>query len=55
MSKAKAQGVKKFINYGLGDGQNVAKQLPYAPLPDAAADQGARRRSTSCSATGAPL
>jgi phosphate transport system substrate-binding protein len=28
-----AAGVKKFINYGLGAGQGVEKQLSYAPLP----------------------
>jgi phosphate transport system substrate-binding protein len=33
MSQANAAAFKTFINYGLGDGQNVAKQLFYAPLP----------------------
>jgi phosphate transport system substrate-binding protein len=33
MSKPNAEAFKTFINYGLGDGQNVAKQLFYAPLP----------------------
>ncbi|MGZ4200514.1 MAG: phosphate ABC transporter substrate-binding protein PstS [Thermoleophilaceae bacterium] len=33
MSKANAEAFKTFINYGLGAGQNVAKQLFYAPLP----------------------
>jgi phosphate transport system substrate-binding protein len=33
MSKANAQAFITFLNYGLGDGQNVAKQLFYAPLP----------------------
>jgi len=33
MSKANAGAFKTFINYGLADGQNVAKQLFYAPLP----------------------
>jgi phosphate transport system substrate-binding protein len=33
MSKANAEAFKTFINYGLADGQNVAKQLFYAPLP----------------------
>jgi hypothetical protein len=27
--------VKKFIDYGLGDGQNVLGQLQYAKLPAA--------------------
>jgi phosphate transport system substrate-binding protein len=35
MSKANATAFKTFINYGLSDGQNVAKQLFYAPLPAA--------------------
>ena len=35
MSKANAEAFKTFINYGLGDGQNMAKQLYYAPLPSA--------------------
>jgi phosphate transport system substrate-binding protein len=33
MSQANAKAFKTFIDYGLGDGQNVAKQLYYAPLP----------------------
>jgi phosphate transport system substrate-binding protein len=33
MSKANAEAFKTFINYGLGAGQDVAKQLYYAPLP----------------------
>jgi len=39
MSKANAQALKTFINYGLGDGQNVAKQLFYAPLPASLLDK----------------
>jgi phosphate transport system substrate-binding protein len=27
--------VKQWLDYALGDGQNVAKELQYAPLPDA--------------------
>jgi phosphate transport system substrate-binding protein len=34
LSKAKAQGVKQWLDYALGDGQSVAKELQYAPLPD---------------------
>ena len=33
VSKADAQGVVKFLKYGLTDGQSVLKQLSYAPLP----------------------
>ncbi len=32
-SKSAAEGVKKFLTYGLGDGQKVEQQLDYAPLP----------------------
>jgi phosphate transport system substrate-binding protein len=34
-SQSAAAGVKKFIDYGLGAGQAVEKQLQYAPLPPA--------------------
>jgi phosphate transport system substrate-binding protein len=33
IDKSKAQGVKKFIDYGLGEGQSVLGQLQYAKLP----------------------
>jgi phosphate transport system substrate-binding protein len=33
-SEATAKNVKKFLDYGLGDGQSVAEQLNYAPLPE---------------------
>jgi phosphate transport system substrate-binding protein len=33
LQKGTAQRIVAFLNYGLGDGQNVAKQLSYAPLP----------------------
>jgi|tagenome__1003787_1003787.scaffolds.fasta_scaffold20953656_1 phosphate transport system substrate-binding protein len=32
--QAKAQRVKAWLDYALGDGQSVAKDLQYAPLPD---------------------
>src|SRR4051794_19640433 len=35
LSKGTAQGVKKFIDYGLGEGQGVLGQLQYAKLPSA--------------------
>jgi phosphate transport system substrate-binding protein len=35
LKDANASGVKKFIDYGLGAGQDVLKQLQYATLPDA--------------------
>jgi phosphate transport system substrate-binding protein len=34
-SATRAKLVKDWLNYGLGDGQAVAPQLQYAPLPDA--------------------
>ena len=33
LQKGTAQRIVAFLNYGLGDGQSVAKQLSYAPLP----------------------
>jgi phosphate transport system substrate-binding protein len=33
MSQGNAKALKAFLVYALGDGQNVAKQLFYAPLP----------------------
>lgn len=33
LDAAKAKNVKAWLDYALGDGQNVAKQLNYAPLP----------------------
>jgi phosphate transport system substrate-binding protein len=33
MSQTGARALKAFLTYALGDGQNVAKQLFYAPLP----------------------
>ena len=32
-SQSAASGVKKFLTYGLGDGQKVEQQLYFAPLP----------------------
>ncbi len=34
LSKDKAAAVKEWLDYALGDGQAVAKELQYAPLPD---------------------
>ncbi|MDQ6915245.1 MAG: phosphate ABC transporter substrate-binding protein PstS [Actinomycetota bacterium] len=33
LTAGKAQALKKFLDYGLGAGQDVLKQLQYAPLP----------------------
>ena len=35
VAKDKAQRVKLWLDYALGDGQKVAPELQYAPLPDA--------------------
>jgi phosphate transport system substrate-binding protein len=34
-SKTEAEGLKAFLSYGLTSGQDVAKELSYAPLPGA--------------------
>jgi len=34
MDQGKAQRVKAWLDYAIGDGQNIAKDLQYAPLPD---------------------
>jgi phosphate transport system substrate-binding protein len=54
MSKANAEAFKTFINYGLGDGQNIAKQLFYAPLP-AALLAKAKAAAGTLQCNGAPL
>jgi phosphate transport system substrate-binding protein len=35
LDQAKAQRLKAWLDYALGDGQNIAKDLQYAALPDA--------------------
>lgn len=40
ISQATAKNVVSLLNYGLGTGQDVAKQLSYAPLPAAILSQG---------------
>ena len=54
VSKSAASGVKKFLTYGLGAGQQVEQQLSYASLPPAllAKDQ-AQLQTLTCN--GAPL
>jgi phosphate transport system substrate-binding protein len=39
VAQQNATALVGFLNYGLGAGQNVAKQLSYAPLPSAIADK----------------
>jgi phosphate transport system substrate-binding protein len=54
MTKPNAQALKTFINYGLGEGQNVAKQLFYAPLPPALLAK-AKEQVTKLQCNGAAL
>jgi phosphate transport system substrate-binding protein len=54
LSKANAEAFKTFINYGLGAGQSVAKQLFYAPLPPALLTQ-AKAQVAKLQCNGAPL
>ncbi len=54
MSKANAEAFKTFINYGLGEGQNVAKQLFYAPLPPSLLSQS-KAQVGKLLCNGAPL
>ncbi len=53
-SQSVASGVKKFITYGLGDGQGVAKQLDYAPLPSSLQSK-AQAQLSDLSCNGSPL
>ena len=53
LDESKAQGVKKFIDYGLGEGQSVLGQLQYAQLPDALRTK-AQAASDSLECNGSP-
>jgi phosphate transport system substrate-binding protein len=54
VSKSTASGVAKFLSYGLGDGQSVAKQLDYAPLPASLLSKAkAQLKTLTCN--GSPL
>ncbi len=53
MSATQAKLVKSWLNYAEGDGQKIAPELQYAPLPDAILPRR-RPRSTGCSATARP-
>jgi len=51
-SKDTAQRIVNFLNYGLGAGQDVAKQLQYAPLPASLRDKSqAKVDGLQCSGT----
>jgi phosphate transport system substrate-binding protein len=52
--KAAAQRVLGWLNYALGDGQQVAPELQYAPLPDAIR-QSAQKKVDALQCNGSPL
>src|SRR5919202_1514794 len=52
--QSRAQGVVNFVNYVVGEGQKVAPELQYAPLP-AALDQKAKAKVDGLVCNGAPL
>jgi phosphate transport system substrate-binding protein len=54
MSQGNAKAMKAFIDYGLGEGQNVAKQLFYAPLPSALLAK-AKAQVAKLTCNGSPL
>ena len=54
MSQAKAKGAATFLNYVYGDGQNVLKQLSYAPLPAAIASK-AKAQVSELQCNGSPV
>jgi len=54
VSRSKAQRVVDFLNYAVGDGQKVAPDLSYAPLP-AAIDQKAKAKVDGLTCNGSPL
>jgi hypothetical protein len=54
VSQSVASLVKRFITYGLGPGQAIAKQLSYAPLtPALTAKDKAQLATLTCN--GSPL
>src|SRR3954453_12879295 len=54
VAKGAAQRIVAFLNYGLGGGQDVAKQLSYAPLPSSLLSKSqAAVKSLEC--TGSPI
>ena len=54
VSKGTAGAVKKFIDYGLGEGQSVLGQLQYAKLPPAVLSKS-QAAASSLQCNGAPL
>jgi len=53
-SKAKAQGIVKFLDYVLGPGQSTIKKLSYAPLPSAI-DSDAKAKVKGLTCNGSPI
>jgi phosphate transport system substrate-binding protein len=54
MSQANAKALKAFLDYGLGDGQQVAQKLFYAPLPSALLTK-AKAQVAKLTCNGSPL
>jgi phosphate transport system substrate-binding protein len=54
IAKGAASGVKKFLDYGLGAGQAVEKQLFYAPLPASLLSK-AQAQAKTLTCNGSPL
>jgi phosphate transport system substrate-binding protein len=54
LSEAKAKDVKIWLDYVLGDGQKVATELQYAPLPDAILAK-AKAKVAALTCNGSPL
>jgi phosphate transport system substrate-binding protein len=54
IAKGTAQGVKKFIDYGLGEGQSVLGQLQYAQLPAALLSKS-KAAASGLQCNGSPL
>jgi phosphate transport system substrate-binding protein len=54
LSRDKARGLVKFLNYVLGPGQSTIRQLSYAPLPQSVAAK-AKAKVVSLTCNGAPL
>lgn len=54
LTEAKAKDVKIWLDYALGDGQKVASELQYAPLPAPILEK-AKAKVASLTCNGAPL
>jgi phosphate transport system substrate-binding protein len=54
LSAAKAKALKAWLDYALGDGQSVAKDLSYAPLPSSILDK-AKAKVAGLQCNGSPI